>query len=290
MSFPAKTKSDKIAVTVIKIQWRQASRRKIAFRALRLTHGVRRRASLTIFNVLAAFTSDYRPRNPSSTQRISAKQAEISRWRLTRGGHKGNRAIIVNRLNLPPFPLNLPRTKRKRKERERERARRKLSGNRLWSHPLLHHPLISGAPLYSYGICIEARCTLPLYPCRLRIVSFTGDYSWANFSPLSLELFCASNRFFGGIASRSLSRGSWGERLFRSYWSLSSVFWEWEFERLRETKDRVCACRNGESWNEYMQNGNLFFFVVTFICDRIDLTRFRASCRKNISWKFWINF
>lgn len=37
---------------------------------------------------------------------------------------------------------------------------------------------------------------------------------------------------------------------------------------------------------EYMQNGNLFFFVVTFICDRIDLTRFRASCRKNISWKF----
>lgn len=119
MSFPAK--SDKIAVTVIKIQWRQASRRKIArFRALRLTHGVRRRASLTIFNVLAAFTSDYRPRNPSSTQRISAKQAEISRWRLTRGGHKGNRAIIVNRLNLPPFPLNLLRTKRKRKERERE--------------------------------------------------------------------------------------------------------------------------------------------------------------------------
>lgn len=121
MSFLAKTKSDKIAVTVIKIQWRQASRRKIArFRALRLTHGVRRRASLTIFNVLAAFTSDYRPQNPSSTQRISAKQAEISRWRLTRGGHKGNRAIIVNRLNLPPFPLNLPRTKRKRKERERE--------------------------------------------------------------------------------------------------------------------------------------------------------------------------
>ena len=48
------------------------------------------------------------PRNPSPTEHSArgkdiAKEAKIWRWRRTRGGHKGNRAIIVNRLTNPPF-------------------------------------------------------------------------------------------------------------------------------------------------------------------------------------------
>lgn len=123
-----------------------------------------------IFNGAAAFTSDYRceilPRR-NAGKRIFPKEAKIWLRRRTRGGHKGNRAIIVNRLTTPLPPFNpLKRVEKlKRRRRGLVAARRKLSDNRVWSHPLLHHPLISANAGVQYrGICgaLDAHCPFAL--------------------------------------------------------------------------------------------------------------------------------
>lgn len=69
--------------------------------------------------MVVAFTSDYR--HEESFQRILAplgeediaKEAKIWRRRRTHAEHKGNRAIIVNRLNPPLSSSPLHRAKRK---------------------------------------------------------------------------------------------------------------------------------------------------------------------------------